>query len=45
MGRDHCELALLLKDYASVLRKLHRETEAEKLETRSLTITAKRYCK
>ena len=41
LGADHPNVALMLENYADLLRKMNREGEAEKMETRAKAIRAK----
>jgi len=41
LGPEHPNVATLLKNYAVLLRKTNRETQAEELEARARAILAK----
>ncbi len=41
LGTDHPDMALSLENYATVLRKMNRDDEAARLETRAEEIRAK----
>ena len=42
MHRFSCLIALLLENYAALLRKMQRNAEAEKMEARAKAIRAKK---